>query len=353
MKLLQIPGGTLQKVNRFIKNTITVSISLLLCLLAYFLCRKIVENNFFDKFIYQKSISYGYRVSLIEKEKYQKFRPLINLLFGQRIKDMTNLESGKNIFTDKQFNIAIIGDSYVWGLGIKSKQRFAKILEKKLNQLRPTKVITLGQPGDGFLDYLYWYDLINTQKINPDLFIFTLVENDVFVDPRSPHSTLPKYKEIINICQQNDSTTNIINLNNIDIYKLNKDGYSRDQIDIVINDLHLKSLKNPINICIFQKVLTSLSNSQSIFFTTDNYLGNSEGFNLLNRYLISFNKNILSSELGKNFSKYSSYWDNGNPTNYFKISSIEGHPNTLANQMYADILFQEITTNSKWNFTKP
>lgn len=335
------------------KICLLVFLSTFLSLITFHFCSFIAEKYFFDKFIYQKSITYGYRLGLIEKEAYQKFRPITNILFGQRIKNMTDLELNKTLFTDKQYNIAIIGDSYVWGTGIKTNQRFAQILEKKLNRIKPTKVITLGQPSDGILDYLYWYDLINTQKIKPNLFIFAMVENDAFIEPTSAHALIPKYKEIIDSCHQNNSNINIVNLKNIDIYKLTNEGFTRDQIDKIINDLHIKSLENPVNICIFQKSLNLLSNPQSIFFTTDNYINNSDGFNIMNKYFIASNKDTLSSEIGKNISKYSTYWTNStDPANSFKISPAEGHPNALANQMYADILFNEITTNPKWDFNK-
>lgn len=327
--------------------------SIFLFLIAFRFCSFIAEKYFFDKFIYQKSITYGYRLGLIENDVYQKFRPITNILFGPRIKNMTDLELNKTLFTDKKYNIAIIGDSYVWGTGIKTNQRFSQILEKKLNKIKATKVITLGQPSNGILDYLYWYDLINTQKIKPDLIIFAMVENDAFVEPLSIHASIPKYKEIIDSCQQSNQNTNIINLKNVDIYQLTNEGFTREQIDKVINELHIKSLENPVNVCIFQKSLELLSNPQSIFFTTDNYINNSDGFNIMNKYLIASNKNVLSSETGKNIPKYSSYWNNSSdPSNSFKISAAEGHPNALANQMYADILFNEITSNPKWEFTK-
>jgi len=341
-------------VNKFIKTTSVIFASLFLCLLSYKFCYLVAEKYFFDKLIYRKSIAHGYRLGLVEKNIYQKFRPLTNILFGQRIKNMVDLVSNKNIFTEKSYNIAIIGDSYIWGTGIKTNQRFAQILEKKLNKIKATKIITLGRPGDSILDYLYWYDLINNQKIKPNLFIFSMVENDAFIEPTSNRALIPKYKKIIDSCQQANPNTNIINLKNVDVYKLADDGYTKDQIDKIVNELQVKSLKNPTNICIFKKSLELLSNSQSIFFAADNYIiNNSDGFNIMNKYLIASNKKILPSEIGKNIPKYSLYWNNNiDLYNSFKISPAEGHPNALANQMYADILFIEITSNPKWGFTK-
>lgn len=80
---------------------------------------------------------------------------------------------------DKDLFIAVvIGDSMSYGLGIRNEEVFANILEKKLNQVRKTKVYNLSLSGDNFIENYTKYKKAE-DVINPNLVIFTFVENDL------------------------------------------------------------------------------------------------------------------------------------------------------------------------------
>ncbi|KKQ49358.1 MAG: hypothetical protein US68_C0016G0018, partial [Candidatus Shapirobacteria bacterium GW2011_GWE1_38_10] len=110
-------------------------------------------------FFYQKSITHGYWIP----SKHPTHDD-----FGHRAKDIYQLQSGQPdpLKTNNSdiFKIALYGDSYVWGQGIKNEQRFAKLLETKLNKIRPTKIISLAETGDNIFDHYQKY------KATPEIF---------------------------------------------------------------------------------------------------------------------------------------------------------------------------------------
>jgi hypothetical protein len=302
--------------------------SLLLCFFSYRFCYFIAEKYFFDKFFYQKSISHGYN---------PPNRQFNYLDYGNRAKDLMALEnpSVKNVLgisDDNYYRIVVIGDSHVWGSGIRNEQRFSKLLENKFNKIKPTKVYSYGKCGNNTLDYYDVYKQISS-ILTANLYIIVPVTNDAILltdDLDNP---------ITNLCQkENPNEKPIMNVG--------------DDPGKMIDS----SWINPINQCIVNKSLEFLPTNNAIYFIDKNYDNDNSQFKY---YLQSLNKNnkyVLSTEVGKYMDKYKKYFDphnlsdNHNIYDNFSISRVEPHPNALANQMYADILFNEITTNSKWNF---
>src|SRR3989344_6833304 len=136
-----------------IKLLILIPIVLLSFFSSFKLLSNFSEKYFFDKFYYYKSASHGY-VNPI-------WNPLINgsnpSIVEERIKDLRALieitrkdsEANNQLSPSNYFRIAIIGDSMVYGLGIRNNERFSYLLEQKLNKIKPTKAYILAQPADG------------------------------------------------------------------------------------------------------------------------------------------------------------------------------------------------------------
>jgi hypothetical protein len=333
--------------NLITKKIFIIFVSLFLCFLTYKFCYFIAEKFFFDKFFYQKSITYGYwdiskKISLSD--------------YGQRSQDILSLQSGNKILHESDNNsyiIAIIGDSYVWGTGIKNNQRFSIILEKRLNNIRPTKIITLAEMGDSIIDYYSNYIKL-IQQAKPNLLIFTLVDNDAL--PKSKQPLIPETQQIIANCQkqfpQNILTTNYNFTDNPEMYQMDSKAISQAYMNV-----GLEANKNPTNQCVMEKTISQLPNDNAIYFIPVHYYAISTDINdyyhTYINYLEKYQKYIITSEKMANSQKYGKYWKNGHDAyQSFHVSQAEGHPNALANQMYADILYQEITTNPKWGFIK-
>jgi len=313
--------------NKILKIFFVILFSLTISYLTYRFCYFIAEKYYFDKFFYQKSIKHGYIPDdmVFDYAKYGKR--------AQNLGDLTKSNPGNILGTtdDKNnYNIVIIGDSFVWGQGILNNQRFATILEKKLNKIRPTKIYSYGSCGDNLLDYYNVYKYIS-HNTSVDIYIFSLVSNDAILNTENITDS------ITHQCQNK--------------YPNLKPLYFNIETDAYIQPI-TQSWNNPINQCIIDNTNKLLPVDKSIYFIAEDYDENWDITVMYKSYLERNNKFILSSSTGKNIPKYSKYWIDNKYWDYFKVSQSEGHPSVLANQMYADILFKEITTNPKWNFIK-
>lgn len=301
-------------------------------LLSYKGAYWIGEKYFFDKLFYQKSIKHGYMPP--GKDFDYKY-------FGGRSKDLKAL--GEFTYKNKNnirgvsnknevYTVAVIGDSYVWGEGVKEDQIFTRVLEKKLNKIRPTKVLSLGECGDSILDYLARYEKVKS-VYNIDLNIFSAVNNDALLN-RDGRLENDDYKNIISDCQKKYNTDPIY------------DFYSDDGKKWLEN--FLKVGNNPVNLCVMERSIELLPTEKSIYFIPQYFWENAEDIVLYRNFLSKYSKNILLSSSGENIKEYQPLFSG----NAFQVSKKEGHPSVMAHQMYADVLYREITNNPKWKFKK-
>ena len=161
----------------------------------------ISETFFFDKFYYYKSVAHGYWVpgkNLSWKDFGKRGQDLIALVPPVKNKK-SNTGNVLGTSADKAFTIAVIGDSFVWGQGLEENDRFVDILESKLNKILPTKVISLGNSGDGIVENYIKYKMLIAINPDIDLYMFGVVFNDLCL---SSHSTYDKslYDEILSKC---------------------------------------------------------------------------------------------------------------------------------------------------------
>lgn len=328
----------MKKIKPFLRIIFLILVSLVISFFTYIFCHFIAEKYFFDKLFYKKSSEYGYCHSLNNKNCQERYQ--YNKLLNSKSL-ITQINSANN------YKIVIMGDSYVLGVGIKNEQRFAKILEKKLNKIKPTKIITFSDTSMSPINYLNWYEQIkNTIKAN--LYIFALVSNDAYIRPDS-NGTPIDTDNIIHDCQNKfPNTSPVLDTSLLFFYKgLNRDNNPNLE-KIAANDFE-NSWSNPINLCVLNDSLAKLPTENGIFFLTDEYFNDDYIYNKYRDYLIKNSKQIISSTQGKQMLNYSNYWVK-NVNENFQVSKKELHPNALANKMYADILFDEISTNKKWGF---
>lgn len=166
-----------------------IILSLVLSCLLLVVLDALGQRFFLDKLYYRKSVRHGY---VSELRALTQSSPL---LMGNRVRDVQDLIQGKSVSSQELFTIALIGDSMIYGEGVLEKQRFASLLEKKLNTIRPTNVVVLALPGDHLVDN-YMKFLLAQQSLHPDVYVFGLMNNDLMFD------TLEKYPRESEIFQQ-------------------------------------------------------------------------------------------------------------------------------------------------------
>jgi hypothetical protein len=151
---------------------IKIGIAILALIIGIFASQWISEKFFFDKFFYQKSIKYGYILSKRDAKLED---------FGKRAADVLTLLKHPEELRSSQglFTVAIIGDSFVWGQGIRNQDRFAEVLEKKIKKIRPARVLSLALCGDSLYDNYIKYQILIRNGIHVDFFVFGLVDNDL------------------------------------------------------------------------------------------------------------------------------------------------------------------------------
>ena len=154
----------------------------LACLaLSFILCFYLSENFFFDKIWYKKSALHGYYNRWYYDTEAEHLNWLERELVRRREQDLTDLLAGKVWSKQPGFKtIAVIGDSYVYGVGIRQSQRFSERLVPELKkQGISAEVYAFAEPGNSILDYLALYQLVK-QQLDPDLLILGIVPNDLF-----------------------------------------------------------------------------------------------------------------------------------------------------------------------------
>lgn len=300
-----------------------VTVSILLGI-AYEARGYIVEHYFFEQLIHHKSVDYGYA----NNDDYMHSPAFLSRDTGFPLLSKGIAQQNQPSVTVSQpYTVVIIGDSYVWGLGIKINDRFSNILTKQLNGVRPTRVYTLGIPDDSTLENLSKYSLIS-QHVKADLYIFLVVFNDSLIlsDVRYPS---PMRDRVIQECK----TLGDFAYENADV--------SWTRFDRELSN----SWKNPANTCVIQKSI-SLFPHNAIYLVVDNdWIDN-------HQYVDTLRANDLPVyELSRDsvgIEAYKKYWNE--PRKNFQVSAKEGHPSKIANAMYADFLYHEITTNPRWGF---
>ena len=318
------------------KKLLLVLVGVCSTILSIWLTTILAEKFFFDKFFYYKSIKHGYWVP----DKKISFAD-----FGERAKDLLQLEQDYGSLDTKEdilgvqddtetYTIAIIGDSFVWGQGLKFEDTISQQLEKELNQYGNTTVLSLGISGDSILDYAMRFDMV--KQIYPvDLYIFVLVDNDLLL----VNHLEEKYKQtsIFHDCQERFPDQK-------PIYDLPPESYGE-----IRNERLDRSWSLELNLCILNQSLKSLPTDNAIYFVSQHY--HEEDYVSWKTYKDSLEKNqkeMLYVTDGKTLEEYKHFWED--PWKYFYVSRKDFHPSKIANRMFADLLSNEILNNPRWGW---
>ncbi len=291
-------------------------------------CQWISEKFFFDKFYYKKSIEYGYDPT----NRYVNYNQ-----FGKRAQDLVTLNS---IIHDKQsvnkpildnvthstYNIAVIGDSFVWGEGIKNNDRFAEILETKLNKILPTKIFSFGRSGDGLVDNYIKYKIISGIYPKMNLYIFGILDNDLMLTPDKSIYNEFIYNELLGKCNKSYIYDPVF------LYNQNPEKWKityYEAMDRFFDDQYG-------NLCLLKYIATQLPKENALyysFFTWNSFQIDkiTQEFKTNNLKTLNPTHEYISKFLAK-------------PSDYF-VSNMEQHPSSKANQMFAEQLYDYIVKN--------
>jgi hypothetical protein len=270
----------------------------------------------------------------------------------QRVKDLMALhrqdsESNKILRSTsekKDYVIAVIGDSFTYGMGIRNSQRFSVVLEKKLKKIKPTKVYSIALPGDNFLQYYTNYKLVE-EYIKPDLYIITMVNNDFLINKYS--AEYPSFKNNFDIISQNCGK---------ELAKIEPP--IKIEMSGQVNKYEYPAATNPTNICFVKTALSEFNQDKTLYF---NMIGFNPKSSWIEEDLAKYEASINIKKIMVNYIKivndFGGYVlnmflakDSNIPKEKFLVSKNEGHYSAESNLFIADKLFEEITFNKKWGF---
>lgn len=312
-----------------------------LCTIAWSLIVSffIVERFFFDKLIYQKSTLHGYGKNFLDEKSYflhDRYRDIYALA-----RETQSASQVLGIATDKEgpFVLAIIGDSIPFGMGLREEEAFPAILLKKLNEIRPTVVLSLANPGDNIV-HNYTKFLLAEEKFHPDLYVIGVVENDLLINP--DYNFYPGqssvFKSLIDDCPQPL-------FSNFDLYNITDDKQAISQV------FSPSFSDDYAGVCILREVAKRIhATGKSVIYydfqfipvrTNTAYLESKEVYKK-DREMRQKYDQIIRDNGGYviGLDRYENPWE--------PISAKEGHPSRRMHQKFAEQLYQEILKNPEW-----
>lgn len=305
------------------------------------------EKYFFDELFYKKSIVHGYShdewnvaarfniPSILEKRVEDVVR-VRDLYYAN---DNSKVLGSSDPDQNEEFVVVLIGDSFVYGMGIREEQRFGKLLEKKLNSIYPTKVYILAQSGDGIIENYAKFNLAN-KYLKPNLYILGLVNNDLVFELRDKYpSQKDLYTEVKQFCPGEDFVW----------FWLLESFKEESWQDVIINLYATSFLPKYQNVCLLEKIAENIvkTSNKTMFYSF--YQENNKVDNLddeLNQLHARFMKKYIDAiERAGGTVVFQ-------PDEYFwpSVSNTERHPSAQANEDFANQLFTEITKNQFWGF---
>ena len=324
-----------------IKRIFLVLSSLTTTLATLLLIVVVSETIFFDKIIYKKSPFYGY-----DKNVWIAIKQKNNFIIENRIKDLRQFVGSetppKNILgnkSDEVYKIALIGDSYVYGLGVMESKTYGRVLENKLNKIRPTKVFVLALPGDSIVENFAKFLLVNS-KLYVNLYIFSLVNNDLIYDHNNKY---PKEMDVHNFLHNSCHKKEFIyKWNFLDNWeKQLENGVAPSYSDLYSNRCWAETVVREVKKRTPRFFFFSALSSRELDPSFMNGLNNT---GLLSRQV----ENDFIDLVNKNGGFVVNRLDI--PTKKVSVSEMEGHPSKELHFVFAESLFQEIVNNPRWGF---
>jgi hypothetical protein len=310
------------------KRIVTISSLLKLALfLGYlyillFVTLEIAETHYFDRLFFQKSWIHGYFFP--EKDSQNTLAKLLAGVNSDGFRDREFRPKRKD-----EFLILVVGDSNVWGWGVRERHRFTNILEKELSKIRKTRVISLGKGGNNlFLNQNLAHEY--ETRLKPDLVVFTFYENDLLIRPEQ--------EELI------DKLTD-------DHYAIVREFHRGETLE----NYHQRVLgsydSSAANLQAFFKIIPSLDKHYLYYYLS--YFHQEDHGRLTQEVMKNKGLHVINNNILYRL-KYAALASNTNnkENESLEISQKEGHPNQIAHLMFAERLFAEITCNPDLGFSQ-
>jgi hypothetical protein len=329
-----------QRIRQNKRWVVLFSLTVLSSVIAVWSSLYISETFFFDKFHYNKSTMYGYltdEINPLAREKnptaIEKRLSDLRILFPSSQNNSQIL--GRSVNNDEQYTIVVVGDSVVYGTGVKDGERFSALLEKELNKVRPTKVYALAQPGDSIIDNYVKYQKAKEQ-LDPDLTIFGSVENDLYFGSPDKY---PEEKSIYDELRERCPGTEVGTGTELSPTA----GYTEMLDKIIVPSFDSANA----NFCYLQTIVEEKINDERVFFYSFYSLEDVSQLaaeddwrkiqTVLQRYAQTVNDAGIPVVTPANVIDFQ----------FRSVSARESHPNASTHQKYAQSLAQEIIQNKQ------
>jgi len=278
---------------------------------------RLIRPLFFDKLIYRKDPDYGYIP--MNTEWFYACSAGLN---SNGFRDIEFYPK-----KDDEFLILVIGDSLVYGQGLRIKDRFTNLLKNKLNNIRKTQVFNLGRCGAN-LNQNYVNAEEYRKKLNPDLIIFSLYENDLLIKKGMSDFSYPADQDVSGQKIVYDSSPGDTSI-----------AYSQQVLGSFDEDT--------INYSMLLDLALKMPKDKTLYYLLTYWAPNANQYKLLNVF------NQYGFPIINNFELYFAKYEKLDNKKFgLQISPKETHPNATANKMFAERLYQEIVSNPQLGFIK-
>ncbi len=306
----------------------------------------IAEQFFFDKLYYNKSSRFGYEDDYLGVIKGRKRNKIVFSRLGDLI-SLINIAQNK-LFPDKilgtkdpdLYNIAVIGDSFVYGTGVRENETFPKILENKLSKIQDVKVYNFGLPGSNVINN-YSIFLLAEEYLDIDLYIIGVVEDDLLyfgLNKRYPEEE-QIHDDFISRCP------------NIEFRYSPEKG--KDWSQVIIEGIYPSFSDNYANICVLSDIVLRLALKNTIFINLNTTKIPSE-VSHLNTSSEKARKKALSiykyaEVIRRSGGIIIDPFDNPH-FQYTQVSTREGHASKETHKLQAEFLYEAIMGNPSFEF---
>ncbi|MBU2543420.1 SGNH/GDSL hydrolase family protein [Patescibacteria group bacterium] len=327
---------------KFLKFFLILTTFLLSTTATYKIAHLLSERCFFDKLYYKKSPEYGYFLHntnpLLSKNSKIIESRIADLKLLTAINENSHNNRIKGITNNESFQIAIIGDSFVYGTGVKQADRYANRLEKLLNQIKPTKIYVLALPGDNILEHYTKFKLAQ-ENIKPDLYIIGIANNDLLINDFIYPNQEFLYQKSREECFLPE-------------FKYNWPDYAITIDQLILTAYYPSFDDQYANICYLKKIIKEIATTNTLFFnfykientnsTQDLSEAEQKDIQIMKKYT-----EIIQLAGGQIFHLHNSRVSG----EYQPVSFLEGHPSKETHEWFAKALFNRIIINNNLGFT--
>lgn len=299
--------------------------------LSVYVASVLTESWFFDRLYYRKSLEYGYALDFPHLPYGDRLARS-----GVRGQDLIQLygRSGIRINLDPKrlppeppqpagtYTIIALGDSLCWGQGLEEEDRWVHRLEKRLDAIRSTRIVSLCEQGDQLAEHVMKYEA--SRRIwQADLYLISLVSDDLDVQPVG----LPRPPDIL---KELEPCWTLPDLRSLPQRPRSPDemvcpeGYACD--------------------CILRTEMKRLPKEKALYFDYGEAF--QAGFNV--------ERTLAAPFLAAGYDVITLVPEvrdaQGRFDQDYYVSHMERHPSAMANRLFADALYERIRTEPRYGF---